>query len=91
MRKMTGKFSLQAFLWHDTLRLYDDGASALLQSIDTQPGFYLLGGGGVGGKVLPQTQHLPPQKFLNKKLLKVHKGVNYACTHNFKYSISIYC
>ena len=43
----------------------------------------------MGGKVLPQTQHLPPQKFLNKKLLKVHKGVNYACTHNFKYSISI--
>ena len=23
------------------------------------------GGGGVGGKVLPQTQHLSPQKFLN--------------------------
>ena len=30
---------------------------------------------GLGGKVLPQTQHLPPEKFLNKKLLEVHKGV----------------
>ena len=28
------------------------------------------GGGGVGGKVLPQTQHLPPQKFSNKNYSK---------------------
>ena len=52
-------------------------------------GFYLLGGGGEGS--IPNSTSSPPPKFLNKKLLKVHKGVNYACTHNFKYSISIYC
>ena len=51
-------------------------------------GFYLLGGGGGGEGSTPNSTS-SPQKFLNKKLLKVHKGVNYACTHNFKYSISI--
>ena len=74
MRKMTGKFSLQAFLWHDTLRLYDDGASALLQSIDTQPGFYLLGGVG-GGRFYPKLSIFPPQKFLNKNYSKCTKAL----------------
>ena len=31
-------------------------------------GCYLLGVEGVGGKVLPQTPHLPPQKFEIKKI-----------------------
>ena len=35
----------------------------------TLSGFYLLGGGG--GKVLSQTQYLPPQNF-NENLLKVY-------------------
>ena len=49
------------------------------------------GGGGVGEGSTPNSTSSPPK--IKKKLLKVHKGVNYACTHNFKYtcSISIYC
>ena len=44
------------------------------------------GGGGGWGEGSTPNSTSSPQKFLNKKLLKVHKCVNYACTHNFKYS-----
>ena len=56
-------------------------------TMDYSQGFIYWGGWGEGST--PNSTSSPPQKFLNKKLLKVHKGVNYACTHNFKYSISI--
>ena len=52
-------------------------------------GFYLLGGGEGGGEGSTPNSTSSPKKFLNIKLLKVHKGVNYACTHNFKYTYTV--
>ena len=45
--------------------------ASMVCTVGPAPGFYLLGGGG--GKVLPQTQHLPPQKILNKNYSKCTK------------------